>query len=175
MVARVVRLAWTHICADEFQDTNRAQYDLLRLLAPTRNHNLFVVADDDQIIYQWNGASPKRFQDLRGDYDVRIIALPENYRCPAGIVSLANRLIKQNARRVARKKTVAVGEKRGQYAKVVRFRSFSSPEQEAEFVASDIRELGFRPPSASFSPVPTGSSRTPPIYYGTRDTTRMCP
>ena len=140
MVARVVRLGWTHICVDEFQDTNRAQYDLLRLLAPTRNHNLFVVADDDQIIYQWNGASPKRFQDLRRDYDVRIVALPENYRCPPGIVALANRLIERNARRVSRKKTVAVREKRGQYAEVVRVRSFFSPDQEAGFVARDIRE-----------------------------------
>ena len=140
MVARVVRLGWTHICVDEFQDTNRAQYDLLRLLAPGRDHKLFVVADDDQIIYQWNGASPKRFQDLRGDYDVPIIALPENYRCPPGIVSLANRLIERNATRVTRKKTVAVREKRGRYAEVVRFRSFSYPEQEADFVAMDIRE-----------------------------------
>lgn len=67
-VARVVRLGWTHVCVDEFQDTNQAQYDLLRLIAPSRSHNLFVVADDDQIIYQWNGASPKRLQDLRRDY-----------------------------------------------------------------------------------------------------------
>ena len=140
MVARVVRLAWSHICVDEFQDTNRAQYDLLRLIAPARDHNLFVVADDDQIIYQWNGASPRRFQDLRGDYEVRIIALPENYRCPPGIVSLANRLIERNASRVSQKKTVAVREERGQYPEVVRFRSFVSPEEEAAFVGRDIRE-----------------------------------
>lgn len=139
MVARVVRLSWTHICVDEFQDTNRAQYKLLRLLAPNRDHNLFVVADDDQIIYQWNGASPRRFQDLRRDYDVRVTPLPENYRCPPGIVSLANRLIERNASRVSRKKTVAVREDRGQYPDVVRYRSFSSPEQEATFVGQDIR------------------------------------
>ncbi len=146
MVARVVRLGWTHICVDEFQDTNRAQYDLLRLLAPVRNHNLFVVADDDQIIYQWNGASPRRFRDLRRDYDVRIIALPENYRCPPGIVSLANRLIERNASRVSRKKTVAVREEDRQYPEVVRFRNFLSPEQEAEFVARDIRERRLQAP-----------------------------
>ena len=140
MVARVVRLGWTHICVDEFQDTNRAQYKLLRLLAPSRDHNLFVVADDDQIIYQWNGASPRRFRDLRADYDVRVIPLPENYRCPPGIVSLANRLIERNASRVSRKETVAVREDRGQYPEVVRYRSFPSPEQEAAFVGRDIRE-----------------------------------
>lgn len=139
-VARVVRLGWTYICVDEFQDTNRAQYKLLRLLAPSRDHNLFVVADDDQIIYQWNGASPRRFQDLRNDYDVRVIPLPENYRCPPGIVSLANRLIERNSSRVSRKTTVAVRESRGQYPDVVRYRSFRSSEQEVAFVGRDIRE-----------------------------------
>ena len=139
-VARVVRLGWTYICVDEFQDTNRAQYELLRLLAPYRDHNLFVVADDDQIIYQWNGASPKRFRDLRRDYDVRVIPLPENYRCPPDIVSLANRLIERNASRVSRKRTVAVREKRRQYPDVVRYRSFPSPEHEAAFVGRDIGE-----------------------------------
>ena len=138
-VARVIRLGWTYICVDEFQDTNRAQYKLLRLLAPDRYHNLFVVADDDQIIYQWNGASPKRFQDLRKDYNVRVIPLPENYRCPPGIVSLANRLIERNASRVSRKKTVAVRDNRGQYPDVVRYRSLLSSEQETAFVGRDIR------------------------------------
>ena len=47
-VARVVRLGWTHICVDGFQDTNRSQYDLLRLIAPGRRHNLCVVGDDDR-------------------------------------------------------------------------------------------------------------------------------
>lgn len=46
-VARVVRFGWTHVCVSEFQDPNRAQYTLLRLLGPARNHNLFVVAEDD--------------------------------------------------------------------------------------------------------------------------------
>ena len=144
MVARVVRLGWTHICVDEFQDTNRAQYNLLRLLAPARNHNLFVVADDDQIIYQWNGASPRRFRDLRRDYGVQVIPLPENYRCPPGIVSHANRLIERNTSRVSRKRTVAVRDERGQYPVVVRYRDLPSPEREAAFVARNIRERELR-------------------------------
>lgn len=81
-VARLTRLAWRFICVDEFQDTNRAQYDLLRLLISTDCPNLFVVADDDQIIYQWNGASPERLHALRNDYNMKVIQLPENYRCP---------------------------------------------------------------------------------------------
>ncbi len=91
-VARVVRLGWTHVCVDEFQDTNRAQYDLLRLIAPGRRARLFVVGDEDQIIYQWNGANPERLAQLRRDYDMHVVQLPECYRCPASIIVLANRL-----------------------------------------------------------------------------------
>ena len=111
--ARVVRLGWTHICVDEFQDTNRAQYDLARLIAPGRRHNVFVVADDDQVIYQWNGASPRRFDDLRRDYELETIQLPESYRCPPEILDRANRLIRHNRRLIISRKTVAVREARG--------------------------------------------------------------
>ena len=144
-VARVVRLGWTHICVDEFQDTNTAQYDLLRLIAPASDHNLFVVADDDQLIYQWNGASPKRFRDLRRDYDLKGIQLPESYRCPAAIIALANRLISHNKQRFSAKKALSVHDLRNPYGGAVRFADFPSPGREAAFVAKDITERGLRP------------------------------
>ena len=144
-VARVVRLGWTHICVDEFQDTNRAQYNLLRLIAPGRRHNLFVVADDDEIIYQWNGASPKRFRDLRADYDVRTIQLPESYRCPPEILHHANRLIAHNPRLIDTKTTVSVREPQPLYERVVRHEVFPSLQAEAEFVGHDIGERGLAP------------------------------
>ena len=144
-VARVVRLGWTHICVDEFQDTNTAQYDLLRLVAPAIDHNLFVVADDDQIIYQWNGASPRRFRDLRRDYDLKGIQLPESYRCPAAIIALANRLISHNKQRFSAKKALSVHDPGNPYAGAVRYADFPSPGREAAFVAQDIAERGLRP------------------------------
>ena len=144
-VARVVRLSWAHVCVDEFQDTNRAQYDLLRLIAPTRKHNLFVVADDDQLIYQWNGASPQRFDDLRRDYELKTIELPQSYRCPAPIVDHANLLIDQNRKRITSRKTVAVRETRQPYATIVRRSVFDREDEEAEFVGRDIRERGLTP------------------------------
>ena len=144
-VARVVRMGWTHICVDEFQDTNRAQYDLVRLIAPGPRHNLFVVADDDQIIYQWNGASPQRFRDLRRDYELETIQLPESYRCPPEILDHANRLIAHNPRLIEAKETVSVREPRLPYEGVVRHEVFGSPAAEARFVAHDIRERGLLP------------------------------
>ena len=144
-VARVVRLGWTHICVDEFQDTNRAQYNLLRLIAPGRRHNLFVVADDDQIIYQWNGASPRRFDDLRNDYELEIVQLPESYRCPPEIVEHANRLIGHNTRLVTSRKTVSVREAVVPYAETVRQAVVGNQTEEAEYVGRDIRERGLAP------------------------------
>ena len=144
-VARVVRLSWTHICVDEFQDTNRAQYDLLRLLAPDRHHNLFVVADDDPVAYQWNGAGPQRIRDLGGDYDVKTIHLPESHRCPAEILDHANRLIAHNPRLIDAKTTVSVREPQPAGERIVRYEVLPSPQSEAEFIGYDIRARGLSP------------------------------
>ena len=144
-VARVVRMGWTHVCVDEFQDTNRAQYDLLRLIASGRRDSLFVVADDDQIIYQWNGASPKRFDDLRRDYELETIQLPESYRCPPQILDRANRLIRHNTRLIASRETIAVSEVRTPCPDIIRYQVVGHRDEEAEFVARDIRERGLVP------------------------------
>lgn len=103
-LARQLRTVYKYICVDEFQDTNLAQYQLLRALAPERDANLFIVGDDDQIIYQWNGASPTRINELERHYDLKTIQLPENYRCPAEVVGLANALIAHNGERALGKK-----------------------------------------------------------------------
>ena len=60
-IAKQIRTIYSHICVDEFQDTNLAQYLLLKAIVGADPRNLFVVADDDQIIYQWNGASRSSF------------------------------------------------------------------------------------------------------------------
>ena len=137
-VARVLRLGWPYVCVDEFQDTNKAQYELLRLIAPAPRTNLFVVADDDQIIYQWNGASPERLHKLRRDYQPEIVQLPECYRCPPEIVNIANRLIAHNTMRTSDKKPIsaqAIGTLQGD---VVRCKVLESPDKETEFVAQDL-------------------------------------
>ena len=60
---------------------------------------MFIVADDDQIIYQWNGASPKRLKEIIEKYDMNILQLPENYRCPKDVVNIANKMIVNNKNR----------------------------------------------------------------------------
>lgn len=141
-IAQLMCLAWTHVCVDEFQDTNRVQYDLLRRIAPHRNHSLFVVADDDQNIYQWNGAGVQLLEDLRRDYDLQTIQLPENYRCPPEIVSRANRLIVNNTITEGKKKMVSHHKGNPSEAATIRSKVFDSPTKEAEFVGRDIRTRG---------------------------------
>lgn len=99
---QVLRI-YKHICVDEFQDTNLIQYKLLKQLVNDETRNLFVVADDDQIIYQWNGASPERIKKLEADFGMATIQLPDNYRCPPEVVEIANSLIRHNFERSAGK------------------------------------------------------------------------
>lgn len=137
-----LRKVFKHLLVDEFQDTNHSQYQILSLITQPDPSTLFVVADDDQIIYQWNGASPKRIQALRDDFSVSELQLPENYRCPALVIELANALIEKNLNRSAGKKPLRAV-KRGESEDGVRVFRFRTVDDEANWIARDIAK---RPP-----------------------------
>lgn len=141
-VTRLTRLAWQFVCVDEFQDTNRAQYDLMRLLISSKRPNLFIVADDDQIIYQWNGASPERLLALHNDFKMDVIQLPENFRCPSVIIQLANNLIKHNRTRTAGKMPLVANKPAGE-SPVVKARIFSDELEEAAAISVAIEDAGW--------------------------------
>jgi len=85
-----------HLLVDEYQDTNGAQYELVRLLAGPRGAYT-VVGDDDQSIYAWRGARPENLARLREDYPtLKIVTMEQNYRSSARILKLANGLIGHN-------------------------------------------------------------------------------
>jgi DNA helicase-2/ATP-dependent DNA helicase PcrA len=134
-----IRKVYKHILIDEFQDTNHTQYRILSLIAKPDPTTLFVVADDDQIIYQWNGASPKRIQALRDDFGVSELQLPENYRCPPLVIELANALIEKNLDRSAGKKPLKAV-KQGESGDVVRVLPFNTVDEEAGWIAQDISQ-----------------------------------
>jgi ATP-dependent DNA helicase Rep len=95
-----IRTAWQqrirHLLVDEYQDTNGAQYELVRLLVGPAG-GFTVVGDDDQSIYAWRGARPENLARLKQDYPtLRVIMLEQNYRSSARILGLANRLISHN-------------------------------------------------------------------------------
>ncbi|MBT9172485.1 MAG: ATP-dependent DNA helicase PcrA [Syntrophomonadaceae bacterium] len=132
-----IRKVYKHILVDEFQDTNHTQYRILSLIVWPDPSTLFVVADDDQIIYQWTGASPERIQELQGDFGVSELQLPENYRCPPLVIELANALIEKNLNRAAGKKPLRAV-KQGESGDVVRVFRFNSVDEEAGWIARDI-------------------------------------
>jgi DNA helicase-2/ATP-dependent DNA helicase PcrA len=137
-LAQLLRTVYTHICVDEFQDTNLLQYRILRLLVGKDYTNLFVVADDDQIIYQWNGASPERLKELLQDFKMQVIQLPANYRCPHDIIELANKLIQRNQERsVGKAPLYAMKQTIGQS---VRVKVFNTCDEEIAWIAQDIAQ-----------------------------------
>ncbi len=86
-----------YLLVDEYQDTNGAQYELVRCLTGPRGA-FTVVGDDDQSIYAWRGARPENLARLKQDYPtLKVIMLEQNYRSSARILRLANALIAQNA------------------------------------------------------------------------------
>ncbi len=88
-----------YVMVDEYQDTNRAQYLLTKLLTDT-THNLFVVGDADQSIYAWRGADIRNIMDFERDYpEAKVVKLEQNYRSSKKILDAANAVIANNTDR----------------------------------------------------------------------------
>jgi DNA helicase-2/ATP-dependent DNA helicase PcrA len=140
-VTKQLRIIYPHVCVDEFQDTNLAQYTVLRQVIGEQPKNLFVVADDDQIIYEWNGASPERLRQIRADYNMEVIQLPTNYRCPSAVIDLANNLIRFNLDRSPDKQPL-VAHKAPCADSPIWLGRFDRREEEVAWVAKNIFDRG---------------------------------
>jgi DNA helicase-2/ATP-dependent DNA helicase PcrA len=93
---RILRTRFSHVLVDEFQDTNKVQFDLVRLFAEA-TRNLTVVGDDDQSIYAWRGAEPRNLLDFDRDFsDATVVKLEHNYRSTQMILDAANGVIAKN-------------------------------------------------------------------------------
>lgn len=101
-ILRKYQAKYLYLMVDEFQDTNLAQYDLVKLLAGERR-NLFVVGDEDQSIYSWRGADYRNVQRFREDFpEARLIFLERNYRSTETILKAAGAIIDRNRHRHAK-------------------------------------------------------------------------
>ena len=125
-----------YIMVDEYQDTNNAQFEFIRLLAD-KYRNLCVVGDDDQSIYRFRGANIRNILDFEKVYpDATVIKLEQNYRSTQQILNAANAVISNNYGR--KDKALWTEEKDGE---MVHLRQFDTAYDEAEFIASDIGRL----------------------------------
>ena len=143
---------YKYILVDEFQDTNIAQYNLIKLLIPAEsNPNLTVVGDDSQAIYKFRGASVSNILNFISDYKKsKQITLIKNYRSHQKILDAAYRLIKHNdpdtleSRLGISKKLIAATKSKVHYASPespTSFELFETPEEEADYVAEQILRL----------------------------------
>ena len=108
-VLEAYRNRFHYIHVDEYQDTNYAQYMLVRLLAGER-HNVCVVGDDDQSIYGWRGADIRNILEFEQDFpDCRVIKLEQNYRSTSNILDAANNIIAHNEGRKEKKLWTEMG------------------------------------------------------------------
>lgn len=135
-IGRLVGQIYPHVCVDEFQDTTEVQYDILCHMLEGSPNNLFAVADDDQVVYGWNGADPKRLEQMQSDFDAKVLSLPESFRCPPHIIDAANRLISNNPRHPDRG-TLVCGGSAHQHGPI-RHMIFAEFQDEIDWVADDI-------------------------------------
>ncbi len=125
-----------HILVDEFQDTNKLQYQWLKLLAGDKNA-LFAVGDDDQSIYAFRGANVGNMQQLTRDFHVEnVIKLEQNYRSHGNILDAANALIQNNRNRLG--KNLWTAENGGEQLRVY---EAATDVDEAAFIVDEIKQL----------------------------------
>ena len=130
------RSRFQHILVDEFQDTNRLQYDWLRLLAG-RDNAIFAVGDDDQSIYAFRGATVANMQELQKDFAIeRVIKLEQNYRSHGHILDAANALIDHNRKRLGKNLWTAEGK-----GEPLRLFEADTDFEEAAFIVDEVKAL----------------------------------
>ena len=128
-----------YILIDEYQDTNPAQYEIIKLLA-AQHENICVVGDDAQSIYSFRGATIQNILQFQKDYeDVKIIKLEQNYRSTQSILNVANEVIKNNKMQIP--KALWTENLTGEKINVVRT---MTDNEEGKFVADAIQEQKLR-------------------------------
>ena len=125
-----------YILVDEYQDTNRVQYELLRLLTGPQ-HNLCVVGDEDQSIYRWRGADVSILLSFSRDFpDAKVIKLERNYRSTQQILNAAGAVVANNPERLGKTLSAENGE-----GKNLRYFEARDAQAEAEFVAGELERI----------------------------------
>ncbi|MGF1679644.1 MAG: ATP-dependent helicase [Candidatus Methylacidiphilales bacterium] len=138
-VRRALRQRLRFILVDEYQDTNRLQFDIVRRLA-SDERDVCVVGDDDQSIYSWRGAESSHILEFGEQFPgAKIVKLEQNYRCTPKILKAANAVIRNNARRHGKELWSS-----GPAGESIRLVSALNDQEEADWVAADIMQARHR-------------------------------
>ncbi|MCI5642719.1 MAG: UvrD-helicase domain-containing protein [Peptoniphilus sp.] len=133
------RKKFEYIFVDEYQDTNKIQYNLIKLIAGT-NPNLTVVGDNDQSIYKWRGADINNILNFHKDFPgAKIVKLEQNYRSTQKILDVANKVIENNATRIEKNLWTSRDE-----GKDVVYREFPHSNEEEYGVVNKIIALNYK-------------------------------
>lgn len=138
-VLEAYRQRWHYFMIDEYQDTNHAQFELVKLLAGS-NENVFAVGDPDQSIYSWRGSTMRNIMQFERDFkNARVVRLEENFRSTQTILEAANSVIENNEERYKKRLWSRLGE--GE--KIAHFVG-GDEREEASFVADTVRSLALQ-------------------------------
>src|SRR5829696_8933748 len=131
---RAYQSRFRFVLVDEFQDTNRAQYELIKLMGA--HGNVFAVGDDDQSIYGWRGADVRNMQDFLKDFPgAKLIRLEENYRSTQIVLDAANGVIAENSGRIG--KTLTTRRRGGETVTLV---AAADERDEAEWIVRELQK-----------------------------------
>jgi DNA helicase-2/ATP-dependent DNA helicase PcrA len=133
-----IRIIYSHVLIDEFQDITLSQYRFLSLLAQPDPSTLFIASDYEQLYYDNKAITYKVLENLNKDINISQMQLPENNRCPKSVMQLANSLILSNFKRPALSdpSEAVNGDKPTDSVKIIRFPTI---EEECAWVARDIK------------------------------------
>jgi DNA helicase-2/ATP-dependent DNA helicase PcrA len=154
---------WRYLLVDEYQDTNRPQYELMKLLAGERK-NVCAVGDEDQSIYSWRGADIRNILEFEQDFpDARIVRLEQNYRSTQVILEAAGAVVANNVRRKGKKLWT---ERQG--GSLIGYYEAPDGENEALFIADKIQAF-LRAQASSETQNPGGAA----VLYRTNSQSRL--
>src|SRR5690554_1227818 len=133
-ILKIYQNQFEHILIDEFQDTDKLQYEIIKML---KNENVFVVGDPDQSIYQFRGARYENNENFIKEFNAEVVVLNQNYRSTNNILKTANSLIEHNSKRTTEKDLVSdLGEGRP-----VNIATLETDFEEVDYIIFEINKL----------------------------------
>lgn len=137
IIKQIVRDAYRQVLIDECQDTTNAQYELIKMIIPDEKPNLFVVADENQCIYEWNNASIRILKKMLDKYKMETKTLNYCYRCPQEILDIASQIIQKSSNTIIQREGKLVSMK-GSKPGCITIKEYGSDEKEAMGIVEDI-------------------------------------